>query len=463
MQTSHRLFTLGLLLLSAGCNRDELAPYAFPSPVAVDCETIPKAYLNVPYSWTPEYDPANSRAPLEWSAEGLPPGLSIDKDTGEVSGTPTMEGTFNPIIIVKDSSTPAQVARVTCGTLEVTAAGVVCVDDTGSITDGIVGEPYTFTPSVPPGVGAPPFTWDVQGLPPELTFDPATGVITGTPLTAGDFNVTMTATDSTGATFDAECGLLTIWPRLSVDPDKLLEVYPDGCVGPGVTLQDLIDNGVVIGGDGSAIACELRAGNGNGKFPAGITVTADTCQIQGTVSTSERYGMHVWITSMIQGPVTAHVPYCAPQAVQAPTAYGVEKTWMGQVSTLKPGLATMSGSSVTFGDNTPDPRVEVTRSCAGSCFFKYFFAFNTLNMPMVSANPSGKLGMGFDGFFHGLSFTENNIPLDTYNSRGRRHWVVNFDFDYCISNVEADCATQPLAVQNGEGSNYALGVIVRPE
>jgi hypothetical protein len=460
MRTSHRLLTLGLLLVSAGCSRDELAPYSFPAPVTVDCQTIPQAFIGVPYSFTPDFDASNARAPLTWSAEDLPPGLTINPETGEISGVATTEGEYFPTIIVKDSSKPAQVARVSCGKLVVVAGGVICTDDSGSIADGILGEPYTFAPMI--NVGVAPYTWEAVGLPMGLTLDPASGLITGTPTEVGQFQVTLIATDATGAAFETDCGILEIFPRLDVDGDKLLEAYPDGCVGPGVSLQDLIDNGVLVGGDGTAITCELRGGLGNGNFPAGISVTSDTCQIQGTVDPSQRYGMYVWITSFIQGNIIAHVPYCAPQSVQPGNAYTVNKTFMGAASTLKPGTTQMNGGTAAYGVNTPDPRVEVLRTCsAPACFFKFFFGYNTLSgSASVSASMSGKLGAGaaFDGFFHGINFTDPGVSA---NISGR-HWVVNIGFDYCITDVEAECATKDLAIANGEGSNYEFGVIVRP-
>jgi hypothetical protein len=44
--------------------------------------------------------------------------------------------------------------------------------------------------------GAPPLTWSASNLPPGLSIDPGTGVISGTPTTVGNNVVTVTATDS---------------------------------------------------------------------------------------------------------------------------------------------------------------------------------------------------------------------------------------------------------------------------
>ncbi|HFE45869.1 MAG TPA: hypothetical protein ENJ18_10335, partial [Nannocystis exedens] len=207
MRPSNRVLTFGILLFAvSGCQRDELAPYAFPQPVEVQCETPPGGNVNVAYSWLPEHE--FGVAPLSWSAVGLPPGLTIDEATGEISGVPTEVGSFEIEITVRDSSEPAQVSVISCGTIDIAEAGVICGDP--GLPDGITGEPYSHTLMMTSDVGTPPFVWSITGLPAGLSLDPNTGEISGTPTEEGDFPVSVIATDATGKEFPQDCGNLSV-------------------------------------------------------------------------------------------------------------------------------------------------------------------------------------------------------------------------------------------------------------
>ena len=56
---------------------------------------------------------AGGIAPYTWSASGMPPGIDVDPNTGEILGTPTAAGTFNVLITVTDSALPQVLASST--------------------------------------------------------------------------------------------------------------------------------------------------------------------------------------------------------------------------------------------------------------------------------------------------------------------------------------------------------------
>lgn len=99
-------YTPGTVSAADGGALAAISPYYFsnnlPRPV-LDSSSPPGGTLNVPYSHT--FATSGGQEPYTFSdAGGLPPGLSLDPDTGVLSGTPTASGSFNFGIYVVDSN-----------------------------------------------------------------------------------------------------------------------------------------------------------------------------------------------------------------------------------------------------------------------------------------------------------------------------------------------------------------------
>lgn len=142
--------------------------------------------------------------PYTWSAPSgsLPPGLTLDSSTGLLSGTPTKPGNYPIPVTVADSiaSTPGHTIT---NTFTVAVAGPTVT--TASLPFSEYGRPYNTTLHVVGGVA--PVTWSVPAneLPPGLSFDTSTGVISGSP-TINDYDQvapTFTVTDADGNTASA--------------------------------------------------------------------------------------------------------------------------------------------------------------------------------------------------------------------------------------------------------------------
>ena len=133
---------------------------------------------------------------VSYSASGLPPGLSIAMDTGLISGTPTTAGTFTVIITASKANDTISLNRPVS---IVTSGSSLYWFFSGGLPTAFLNQSYS--PSSPPlELAAHPFTngivYSAVGLPPGMSYDSASGALTGTPTEVGIYPVVFSATDS---------------------------------------------------------------------------------------------------------------------------------------------------------------------------------------------------------------------------------------------------------------------------
>lgn len=151
---------------------------------------LPAAVVGQPYSFTPVASSPFYAATIFALAEGrLPRGISLDADSGTLSGTPSENGRFNIRVSVTDTSGGSFDQPFT---LEVKKIALVA----RWLPDGVIGQPYAATLKVLGG--RPPYKF-TGGVPTGLTLDPQTGEISGTPTRPNSTIHTIYITDSQNA------------------------------------------------------------------------------------------------------------------------------------------------------------------------------------------------------------------------------------------------------------------------
>src|SRR6476661_3127628 len=175
------------------------------APVFTAASPPSTATAGNPYSYT--FTASGSPAPTFGVSSGaLPAGLSLNTTTGVLSGTPTTDGTSTFAVTATNGVSPDAVT----GSLTITvspgqAAPVFTAASPPSTATA--GNPYSYTFSAS-GTPAPTFGVSSGALPAGLSLNTATGVLSGTPTTAGSSTFAVTATN--GVSPDAVTGSLSI-------------------------------------------------------------------------------------------------------------------------------------------------------------------------------------------------------------------------------------------------------------
>ena len=284
----------------------------------------------------------------------LPSGLTLDASSGAITGTPADKGTFNYVAQVADAS--GSLAKVKCQIKVWPHVSIDCPPKAKNI--GAIGEPFSVQIPTYPGVA--PYTYSlVSGsLPPGLTLNPSTGVISGIPTQAGNFFYVLQVQDSLGATFDLKCEI-----KINA-PLTLTCASSTGAVGAPYSSALVAKGGV------SPYTYSIVSGS----LPPGLTLNPSTGAITGTPTTPGTFNFTAQVvdaTGSAQGTVTSNCSItispapitlaCAGGTAQVGIAYSSALVASGGVppytfsiisGSLPPGLTLNASTGAITGTPT---------------------------------------------------------------------------------------------------------------
>jgi hypothetical protein len=293
----NRVCALTLLcssLLLGATTKVSLSPSATPSAadlgvtyVTVIGHGFPSGTI-APASVTVTLNPATSGAG--------PSGTTTATRVTVVSGT-TEQVTFRlPTTLKVPTATPYQVSIAgstetgnefaSSNTAALTVNAPVTITTNPTLPPGTAGGNYAQTLTATGGSGG--YTWSktAGSLPPGLSLNTATGVVSGQPSTAGTSQFVAEATDSMGLHGSAEF-MLTIDPPLVITTTSPL---PAGTVGANYS-----ETLAATGGSGQ-YTWSVSAG----ALPAGLTLTASTGVIAGQPTTAGLANFTIQVTDTNQ-------------------------------------------------------------------------------------------------------------------------------------------------------------------
>ncbi len=321
-----------------------------PAPaIVIAPATLPNTTAGLAYSQS--LTASGGAAPYTFAvtAGALPTGLTLGSG-GALSGTTTAAGTFNFTVTATDvngqTASNAYTVVVAVPTITLTPA---------TLPGGTAGVAYTQTLTIAGGIA--PYTVTQTGaLPAGLTFNTATNTFSGTPTQAGTFNISVTATDSTGgtaATVTNNYTLTIATPTLTLTPATV----PAGTAGVAYTQNFVASGGI------APYAYTVSAG----ALPAGMTLTAAGV-LSGTPTAAGTFNFSVTATDSTTG-TAATVTNAYTLTLSAPTIVINPATLPGSVQSIAYSqvlTATGGTAPYTFAISAGALPAGLTLSAAGT-------------------------------------------------------------------------------------------------
>jgi hypothetical protein len=254
------LFAITVLGLT-GCGGDS-GPT--PGSLVITTTSLPEQTVHRPYSAS--ISGSGGALPYTWSVSPpLPGDLSFDAATGAISGTPTTAATTTHTFTLRDSSAPSQTVEQM---LSLTIEPPLAITTT-DLPDASIAAAYNEPVETVGGLGALTFSIVLPGtgtLPPTLSLNPSTGMISGTPTAlAGPYPFTVQVQDTSG---QQDTRALSV----RVTPDITTTTLPAG------TVNQAYNHPMTATGGTAPLFWSISAGT----LPAGLNLDPITGVISGT-------------------------------------------------------------------------------------------------------------------------------------------------------------------------------------
>jgi len=250
---------------------------AIYNPIAITTASLSFGTVGSPYSQT--VTATGGQTPYTWSViSGMFPfDLSLDSSTGAITGAPSMAGTYTFTLQVRGANASADAKAFTV--LVYSPVRIL----TTALSNVVINTAYSQT--VTANGGKTPYTWSVASgtLPDGLTLNPSTGLISGTPTTAGLFNFTVQATDGNSSIATQPLSI-NVYIPLMITTTSL----PSGVAGNSYS-QTVTATGGTTPYSWSVVS---------GSLPPGLSLNTSSGLISGTPTATGISYIHIRVTDV---------------------------------------------------------------------------------------------------------------------------------------------------------------------